>query len=405
MEDGPRTSRVAGRLEEHLEDFAAELEELGYASRSIKEQLRLARHLSTWLATKGLTTDALSDEVVRVFVAERRQTTTKMRSERALVPLLSYLRDLGLGPAKRPEASATGAESLIQRFGRFLASEKSLAPATVRSYCSMVRPFVLTQAGRPAGWATLSPRDVDQFVVARAAVDCPGSVGVRANALRALLRWMWREQLVDASLLDAVGRVAAPAATRIGQTAFGKEDVERLFAALSQDVAARRRDEAMLGLLARLGLRAGEVASLRLDDLDWRAGVIRVRGKRGRVDELPLPSDVGAALGVYLQNARPPGTSHREVFLGVDAPHAPITGAAVTSVVIHARKGAGIDGRGGAHRLRHSAACAVLASGGGLTEVAQLLRHEHPSVSTRYARSSLEALATLARPWPSEGAR
>jgi site-specific recombinase XerD len=393
------------RLEEHVEGFAMELEALGYAPRSIKEQLLLMDHLASWLAAKELMTDALSDEVVRAFVAERRRTTMKLRSERALVPLLRYLRALGFAPAKVPEFPATPAEALLQRFGRFLESEKSLAPSTVRSYCSLVRPFVVAQAGRPGGWASLSPRDVDQFIVARASVDRPGSVGVRANALRALFRWMWRERLVDASLPGAVGRVAAPAATRVGQRAFEKEELVRLFGALSKDVAARRRDQAMLALLARLGLRAGEVASLRLDDLDWRAGVIRVRGKRGRVDELPLPSDVGAALGAYLKSARSSGTSHREVFLGVDAPHGPITGAAVTSVVIQARRRAGIDGRGGAHRLRHSAACAVLASGGGLTEVAQLLRHEHPSASARYARSNLEALATLARPWPAEVVR
>lgn len=400
MENRSWTPLVTGRLEEHAEGFAAELRTLGYAPRSIKEQLRLVHHLSTWLAAKGLMTDALSDEVVRTFVADRRRSTTKLRSERALVPLLRYLRAQSVAPAKASEVPATPAQALLQRFGGFLASEKRLAPQTVRSYCSLVRPFVVTHVGRPGGWASLSPRDVDQFIAARAAVERPGSVGVRANALRALLRWMWREHLVDASLADSVGRVAAPAATGIGRRAFAEEEVARLFGALSEDPTARCRDEAMLALLGRLGLRAGEVASLRLDDLDWRAGVVRVRGKRGRVDELPLPSDVGAALGDYLKSSRPSTTSHREVFLGIDAPHGPITGAAVTSVVVHARRRAGIDGYGGAHRLRHSAACAVLAAGGGLTEVAQLLRHEHPSASARYARSSLDALATLVRPWP-----
>lgn len=208
-----------------------------------------------------------------------------------------------------------------------------------------------------------------------------------------------------ASLPDAVGRIAAPSATTLGPAAFDEDEVARLFAALSEDPLARRRDEAMLVLLVRLGLRAGEVASLRLDDLDWRAGVVRVRGKRGRLDELPLPSDVGAKLGAYLKRARPPRTSHREVFLALDAPHGPITRAAVTSVVICARDRAGIEGRGAAHRLRHTAASAVLASGGGLAEVAQLLRHEHPGTSARYAHSSREALTVLARPWPTERAR
>jgi integrase/recombinase XerD len=394
-----------GSLEQYAEGFIADLAGLGYSPRSVEAQLRLLRHLSTWLAARGLTAEALTDEVASSFVADRRAMTSNMRSERALLALLGYLRALGVAAGPSPEVPATPAEALLQRFGWFLSNEKSLAPETVRSYVSLVRPFVVAHAGRTGGWASLAACDVDEFIVARAAVERPGSVSVRANALRALPRWMWREHLVRASLPEAVGRVAAPSATRLGAAALDKQEVARLFAALCEDGPARFRDEAMLLLLLRLGLRAGEVASLRLDDLDWRAGVFRARGKRGRLDELPLPIDVGAKLGAYLQQARPAGTGHREVFLGLDAPHRPITSSAVTSVVVRARDRAGIDGPGAAHRLRHTAACSVLASGGGLAEVAQLLRHEHPSASARYARSGLEALAVLARPWPTEPRR
>jgi integrase/recombinase XerD len=394
-----------GPLEQHAEGFIADLAGLGYSPRSFEAQLRLLRHLSAWLAARGLTAEALTEEVASTFVVERRAVTSKLRSERALIPLLRYLRALGVAPAPSPEVASTPAETLLQRFGRFLSTEKSLAPETVRSYLSLVRPFVLAHAGRVGGWPSLVPRDVDEFIVARAATERPGSVSVRANALRALLRWMWREHLVVASLPEAVGRVAAPGPTRLGPAALDKEEVARLFAAVCEDGPARFRDEAILLLLLRLGLRAAEVASLRLDDLDWRAGLIRARGKRGRLDELPLPTDVGAKLGAYLHKARPVGTGHREVFLGLDAPHGPITRAAVTSVVVRARDRAGIEGPGAAHRLRHTAACSVLASGGGLAEVAQLLRHEHPSASARYARSGLETLAVLARPWPTEPGR
>lgn len=270
---------------------------------------------------------------------------------------------------------------------------------------SLVRPFVATHAARSGGWASLTVRDVDEFIIARAGIERPGSVCVRANALRSLLRWMWRERLVAASLLGAVGRVAAPAAATFGPPALDAEAVAELFTALSGDEPGSVRDRVMLALMARLGLRVGEVASLRLEDLDWRAGVLRVRGKRGRVDGLPLPADVGAKLSAYLREGRPAGTGHREVFLAVDAPHRPLTGGAVSGVVVRAQDRAGIEGPGAAHRLRHTAACAVLAGGGGLAEVAQLLRHEHPAASARYARADLEALTVLARPWPAEAAR
>lgn len=393
---------VEGGLQEHAAGYAAALAELGYAPSSIEAQLSLARALSMWLAARGLTPGLLTDDVVRAFVVERRTVTRRLRSERALVPVLRYLRALGVAPAAAPAVASTPAEMLLQRFGSFLSTEKGLAPETVRSYLSMVGPFVVGHAERLGGWASLTPSDVDEFLVARAATERRGSIVVRANALRALLRWMRREDLVGASLPDAVGRFAAPSSSTIPPAAFSDDEVARLFAALSSDPRVRRRDEAMLVLLVRLGLRAGEVASLRLDDVDWRAGVVRVRGKRGRLDELPLPNDVGTKLGSYLRQNRPSGTAHREVFLTVDAPHGPITGAAVTSVVVHARQRAGIHGTGAAHRLRHTAGCAVLASGGGLAEVAQLLRHEQPGTSARYARSSPEALAALARPWPVE---
>lgn len=405
MEGQRGTRTVSGPLQAHAEGFLAELARLGYSPRSAETHLRLLRHLSGWLADRGLGVEALGAEAVRAFVAERRTVTTKLRSERALVPLLGYLRALGVASASTPATPSTPAEALLQRFSSFLSTEKSLAPETVRSYASLVRPFVAAYAERPGGWASLTARDVDEFLIARAAVERPGSVGVRANALRSLLRWMWRERLVAASLPDAVGRVAAPSAATFGPAALDPEAVAGLFAALSGDEPGLVRDRAMLVLLVRLGLRVGEVASLRLEDLDWRTGVLRVRGKRGRVDELPLPADVGAKLSAYLHRARPAGTGHREVFLALDAPHRPLTGSAVSSVVVRARDRAGITGPGAAHRLRHTAACAVLAGGGGLAEVAQLLRHEHPAASARYARADLAALAVLALPWPAEAAR
>jgi integrase/recombinase XerD len=169
--------------------------------------------------------------------------------------------------------------------------------------------------------------------------------------------------------------------------------------------SARVRDEAMLALMWRLGLRAGEVACLRLEDINWRAGIVLVRGKRARLDHLPMPVDVGKLLTGYLSRGRPRGPAYREVFLALDAPHRPLSSAAVSSVAARALAAAGVAGGGGAHRLRHTAACGVLAAGGGLIEVGQLLRHASPQTSAIYARSDHRALALLARPWPRGRAR
>jgi site-specific recombinase XerD len=182
-------------------------------------------------------------------------------------------------------------------------------------------------------------------------------------------------------------------------------EVADLFAALPADGPVRLRDEAMLTLLWRMGLRGGEVAWLLLDDIDWRSGVILVRGKGNRLEQLPLPVDVGRSLAGYLQHGRPTGGSHRQVFLAVDAPHGPIGTAGVSSVVSRAADRAGIPGPVHAHRLRHTAACQVLAGGGGLVEAGQLLRHASTAATAVYAKADLPSLAVLARPWPTAGAR
>jgi site-specific recombinase XerD len=159
-----------------------------------------------------------------------------------------------------------------------------------------------------------------------------------------------------------------------------------------------RRDRAILVLLARLGLRAGEVAGLELDDLDWRAGEISVHGKGSRQERLPLPADVGEALVAYLHGGRP-RAGCRTVFLRLNAPAEGLTVPAVTAVVYRACARAGLP-RAGAHRLRHSAASAMLAGGATLTEVGQVLRHARLGTTAIYAKIDQAALRSLARPWP-----
>lgn len=392
--------RVSGPLEDFADGFAAELAGLGYSLRGGEAQLRLLAHLSRWMAAHGLVAagDLTADAVER-FAAARRASHRGLRSPRALAGLLGYLRSVGGVPREPAAATTDPAEVLLERFGGYLKRERGLAAATVSSYVSQVRPFVREHAG---GWDALSGRQVAAFVTERSVVQPPRSVAVRANALRALLRWLWRERLVSSlSLADAVGKIAAPT-TSVPPRALSSAELGAVMAALPSG-PARARNEAILALMRRLGLRAGEVAGLRLEDIDWRAGIVLVRGKRARLDHLPLPVDVGKLLAGYLSAGRPRGPAHRQVFLALDAPHGPLSAAAVSSVAARALAAGGVGG-GGAHRFRHAAACGVLGAGGGLIEVGQLLRHASPETSAIYARSDQRALAVLARPWPT-GAR
>ncbi|HVE73967.1 MAG TPA: tyrosine-type recombinase/integrase [Mycobacteriales bacterium] len=399
----PSRDVVPGPLGEFGPGFSAQLRSVGYAPRSIEGQLGLMRHLSRWLEAQGLTAVDLDDRTVDRFVAARRREYVSFRSKRALMPLRAYLVSLGVTRGQGVEPKAPD-EALLEQFARYLSTERALAPETIRSYVSQVRPFVAAHMGDEGGWLSLTRRQVAAFVVDRAGRERPRSAQVRANALRALLRWMWWERMIASPLADAVGSVAAPTGTALLK-GLSAGEVSALFAQVFGDAPAHLRSGAMLSLMCRLGLRAGEVARLRLGDIDWRAGVITVHGKRGRRDQMPLPVDVGRSLVTYLQRGRPPAGAYREVFLALDAPHRPIGRAAVTSVVSRALARAGIAGPGAAHRLRHTAACGVLAAGGGLVEAGQLLRHCSPAATQVYARSDLAALGALARPWPIGGTR
>jgi site-specific recombinase XerD len=149
----------------------------------------------------------------------------------------------------------------------------------------------------------------------------------------------------------------------------------------------------------RLGLRAGEVRSLRLDDIDWRAGQLVVRGKGNRAERLPLPADVGEAVAAYLRRGRPATAEGRTVFVRVRAPHRPLSSGGVTNAVIAAAERAGL-GRVAAHRLRHTAATQMLRAGAPLPEVGQVLRHRLLITTASYAKVDRARLRLLARPWP-----
>jgi site-specific recombinase XerD len=164
------------------------------------------------------------------------------------------------------------------------------------------------------------------------------------------------------------------------------------------------RDRAILTMLTRMGLRAGEIAALELDDVDWRQGELVVRGKGGWVDRLPLPMDVGQVLVDYLQAGRPADALERRVFIRVRAPHHGLTTGGVTQVVNAAAHRVGL-GAVSAHRLRHSAATAMLASGAPLAEIGQVMRHRSVVTTAIYAKVDIEALRGLAMPWPQAVAR
>jgi integrase len=219
----------------------------------------------------------------------------------------------------------------------------------------------------------------------------------QTSALRSLLRYLFMTGALDRDLTAAVPSVAGWRLSAL-HTGADTDTVSALLGCCNRSTPLGRRDFAVLMLMARLGLRAVEVSRLRLEDLDWRSGEIVVRGKGGRVDRLPLPADVGDALADYLRHGRR-SSALREVFLRTCGPEAAMTRQAVVMVPRGASRRAGIPTIAG-HQLRHRAACQVLAGGGTLAEVTQLLRHHSEETTAIYAKVDMAALAAVVRPWP-----
>lgn len=392
--------RFSGPLAVHAHGFAEELARQGYKVTGAKGQLFLAAHLSRWLAQRDLKLTALAaPEVVEEYFSERRAAGyTNYRTMKALVPLLVYLRGRGV-LAPPPVVEFAPAQALLERYRAYLVGERGLAATTARGYIDAVRSFVTARViDAEDDLAGLSATQVTAFVVATCPGQTRGSARMTVTALRSLLAFLYVEGVVGESLAAAVPTAASWRLSGLPK-GLARGELVRLLAAPDRRRSVGRRDFAVLMLLARLGLRAGEVAALELDDVDWGAGELTVRGKGNRHERLPLPDEVGQALVAYLQRGRPATAQGRQLFVRVRAPHGPMTTAAVSHVVLAAGKRAGL-GTVRAHRLRHTAATQLLAAGASLVEIGQLLRHRSQLSTTIYAKVDTEALRSLARPWP-----
>jgi len=396
----PLRVRVSGPLRPYAAGYATELVRVGYTASGATLQLRLVADLSAWLEAEGLAPGTLSAaQVDRFLVARRAAGHTRYASTRAMQPPLEYLRRLGVVPeAPEPEPDAP-LDRLLERYRRYLTVERGLAPTTACGYLAAVRPFLggrVTLTGLDL--AGLTAADITAFVVAHCPGQAHGSARLTVTALRSLLGFLHVEGVLPRSLAASVPRVASWRLASLPRGLTGAE-VERLLGSCDRSRVSGRRDFAILTLLVRLGLRSGEVAGLRLDDIDWRAGELIIHGKGDRTERLPLPADVGEVIVEYLRHARPLSAQGRTVFVRVKAPHRALSSTGVSQIVADAARRANL-GVVHAHRLRHTAATEMLRAGGSLAEIGQVLRHRRVHTTAIYAKVDRRALRDLARPWP-----
>lgn len=391
----------SGPLAEWVHPFREELIGRGFTARTAQDNAYVLAHLSRWLQREGLDlADLGAGEIAAFAMARRDGGYRRWRTVKSLRLMLNYLRGCGVLPAEQPCLQGP-VDEVLGRYRLWLRRERRLGEQTVGLRLSWARKFLSAQVvDGDLGLDRLDPEAVIGFVQRMSGRYSAGSMKGATCGLRSLLRFLFAAGDIERDLSPVVPSVAG---WRLSGLPVGADDdvVTALLACCDRATAVGRRDLAVLLLMARLGLRAVEVARLRLEDVDWRGGELVVRGKGGRVDRMPLPRDVGAALADYLRHGRRPSRL-REVFLRTIGPDAPMARQSIVMVPrrVSQRAGAPVVG---AHQLRHRAACRVLADGGSLAEVAELLRHNDLATTAIYAKVDLAALAAVVRPWPAEG--
>jgi site-specific recombinase XerD len=393
-----------GPLGPYVDGFAARLAIQGYTEATTKDKRRLIAHLSRWLERHDLPLATLDEERVRRFLADHGPTHVRRGDARTCKMLLDYLRELGSIAPPTKVVDSTPLGRIESGFTHYLVAERGLSAATVINYSPTVHRFLKERFGsEEVELGELSAQDVHRFLLRHAPRVSRGRAKLMATALRSFFRFLRQRGDIRSDLSSAI-----PATTNWRLTglplSLGPEQVEALLESCDQDTALGKRDYAILLLLARLGLRAGEVVALTLDDFDWDNGTLIVHGKGKRQERLPLPEDVGEAMANYLRGSRP-RCATRRVFIRLQAPHCGFSSSvAIDNVVRRALERTGLEPeQKGAHLLRHSLATRLLGSGASLEQIAQLLRHAHPQTTEIYTKVDLQALRALAQPWPGGG--
>jgi site-specific recombinase XerD len=395
-------------LDNHIEPFLKHLRAAGYAERTLRKKRRVARAFARWTRRKQIAVNDLNDSHIAAFVARSpRKRKTHVKFELAVMRLFfGYLRGyVGLQrPPSQDDVSAT--DDLLQRYKDHLRKDRGLTENSVHVYVPFIHDFLTAQTTQTG---CVFPESFDALIIRSFILEhtldrSSEYTRLLCTALRSFFRFL---VLCGQTLRDLSN--STPMVRRYRQAVvpafLSTEEVERVLTATDRSTLSGRRDHAILLLLARLGLRAGEIVSLELDDIRWRAGEIVVRGKGRMADHLPLLSDVGEALALYLREDRGVSASRR-IFLRIWAPRMGLTGpAAVGHIVRRALAQAGVrrSGRGAAHLFRHGLATKMIRHGASMAEISEVLRHRSQTTTAIYAQVSFEALRAVARPWPTTG--
>ncbi len=385
-----------------LQRFATSLIEQGYTDVTVRVKVKLVTSFGQWLKRNRLAVTDLAEPLLEAFL--KRKHRVHKGDLRTLQQFLDHLRKHKVVPAREVACDRSPLAQILNRYEKHLRIERGLVAHTILEYQSFVRKFLLERfRRRPLLLKAVKASDISDFVLCHAPGMRVKRAQVMTTAFRSFFRFLFAKGELQADLATSVLTVANWQQSTVPKYLTRKE-VERVLKACDRRTAVGRRNYAILLLLARLGLRAGEVVGLQLEDINWRAGEILVRGKGLLHDRMPLPADVGEALASYLRRDRPPYQT-RQVFVCMKAPrrgfaHPSTLSTIVRRAIVRADLHPPLKG---AHLLRHSLATSLLCSGATMGEIGEVLRHRTPNTTEIYAKVDFEGLRSLAHPWPIGG--
>lgn len=392
----------AGNLAPHVAEFTRHLLELGHTGLTVTGYDAAARHLAQWLALAKVAIADIDDAVIGRFVRHRcrcpgirREKGVSEKYVRRVRRFVEFLGERGIVQRRAKVASPVFDRRVVE-FQGWLRQHRGITELTIGRHGRMVMRLLPALGSRPRSWTARLIRDV---ILAEAKRVSLAYVKTMTMALRGYLRFLGARGLCQVGLEHAVPTIPQWRLSTL-PSYISVAEVGCLIATCDLTTAAGARDRAVLLLLARLGLRAGDIVALRVDAIDWQRATLTVRGKGRRETRLPLPQDAGDAVLGYLKRGRP-RVAREELFLTSKAPFRPLHSSTVSSIVSRGLDRGGIAApTRGANLLRHSAATAMLRGGATLDMVGAVLRHRSPDMTAHYAKVDVLMLQQIAQPWP-----
>jgi integrase/recombinase XerD len=394
-------------LNSHIAGFLGQLRTTGYAERTIRKKRLIVAAFARWMKFQRIALDHLVDSDIAAFVKRRRTRVARIKAERVALRLLfRYLRVKSLVKTPPALVVASPSDVMEKRYTEYLRQDRGLAENSLRVYLPLIRDFLAGQIADGSGLssASFNAQMIRNHLLLRSVSRSSEQSRLLATALRSFFHFLFLRGDTQVDLSVSVPTVRTWRQSSV-PAFLPAEDVERVLRSTDLTTSRGRRDHAILLLLSRLGLRAGEIVSLELGDIRWRPGEIVVRGKGRVVEHLPLLAEIGEALALYLRQDRGASLSQR-VFMRMFAPHIGLAGPAAVGHIVRlafVRAGLRPASRGAAHLLRHSLATTMIRHGASMAEIAEVLRHRSQNTTAIYAKVSFESLRGVARPWPSAG--